>query len=82
MRKNITQEEAAGEIRKGMGKFSEKDLENVVNKEEKLKWKFLKEVPLKTFFEDFLILFALVTATIAQSLGGLLQQLALLYYMY
>jgi len=60
MRKNITQEEAAGEIRKGMGKFSEKDLENVVNKEEKLKWKFLKEVPLKTFFEDFLILFALV----------------------
>lgn len=60
MRTNITQEEAAGEIRKGMGKFSEKDLENVVNKEEKLKWKFLKAVPLKTFFEDFLMLFALV----------------------
>ena len=60
MRKNITQEEATGEIRKGMGKFSEKDLKNVVKKEKQIKGKFLKAIPLKQFFEDFLILFALL----------------------
>ncbi len=60
MRKNITEEEAAGEIRKRMGKFSEKDLENVVKKEKKLKNKFFKAVPLKRFLEDFLLLFSLI----------------------
>ena len=60
MRKNISEEEAKGEIRKGMGKFTEEDLREVVDKEEKLKGKFLKAIPLQRFFEDFLLLFALV----------------------
>jgi uncharacterized membrane protein YkvA (DUF1232 family) len=60
MRKNISEEEALGEIRKRMGKFSEKDLENVVKKGDKIKNKFFKAIPLKRFLEDFLLLFSLV----------------------
>jgi uncharacterized membrane protein YkvA (DUF1232 family) len=60
MKKKISKSEAAGEIRKGMGKFSEDDLANVVKKEKKIKNKFLKAIPLKRFLKDFLLLFALI----------------------
>ncbi|MEX2349293.1 MAG: YkvA family protein [Flavobacteriaceae bacterium] len=56
----ITKKEAASELDKRQKRFSEKDLANVVSKEEVLEEKFTKQDRLKVHFSDFKMLFSML----------------------